>query len=126
MHEMALCRNVADIVLEEASRANAVRVSGIYLTIGYGRDIVEDLFETLLAWMLRDTIAAEAKLHLTRVPFTVQCDDCGHVFHVDVHDRSTWHCPRCSSTCYELNSGMEFYVNDIEIIGKTDLPDITA
>ena len=42
MHEMALCRNVADIVLEEASRANAVRVSGIYLTIGYGRDIVED------------------------------------------------------------------------------------
>ena len=71
MHEMALCRNVADIVLEEASRANAVRVSGIYLTIGYGRDIVEDLFETMLAWMLRDTIAAEAKLHLTRVPFTV-------------------------------------------------------
>lgn len=50
MHEMALCRNVADIVLEEASRANAVRVSGIYLTIGYGRDIVEDLFETMLAW----------------------------------------------------------------------------
>ena len=49
MHEMALCRNVADIVLEEASRANAVRVSGIYLTIGYGRDIVEDLFETMLA-----------------------------------------------------------------------------
>ena len=47
MHEMALCRNVADIVLEEASRANAVRVSGIYLTIGYGRDIVEDLFETM-------------------------------------------------------------------------------
>ena len=68
MHEMALCRNVADIVLEEASRANAVRVSGIYLTIGYGRDIVEDLFETMLAWMLRDTIAAEAKLHLTRRP----------------------------------------------------------
>lgn len=41
MHEMALCRNVVDMVLEEADKVGAQRVSGVYLTVGYSRDIVE-------------------------------------------------------------------------------------
>lgn len=118
MHEMALVRNVVDIVLDEAKAVDAAEVTGIYLTIGYSRDIVEDLFEDMLKWMCRDTVAAGAKLYLTRVPFTVKCFDCGRVFPLDVHDRDTWHCPHCRSKRYVLNSGMEFYVNDIEIVPR--------
>ena len=115
MHEMALCRNVVDIVLEEAEKAGAQKVTGVYLTIGYSRDIVEDIFEKLFTWMCRESLASEASIHITRVPFTVKCDECGLVYHINVHEQKTWPCPKCKAKKYRLNSGMEFYVNDIEI-----------
>lgn len=116
MHEMALCRNVVDIVLEEAEKARASKVVGVYLTVGYSRDIVEDLFEKMFTWMCRDAVAADAQLCLTRVPVTVQCKDCDLVYHIDVHDSDTWLCPRCGVKHYRLNSGMEFFINDIEVV----------
>ena len=73
MHEMAMVRSVVDIVLEEAEHAGATEVLGVYLTVGYSRDIVEDVFESMFAWMCRGTVAEGAVLHLTRVPFTVRC-----------------------------------------------------
>ena len=51
MHEMAMVRSVVDIVLEEAEHAGATEVLGVYLTVGYSRDIVEDVFESMFAWM---------------------------------------------------------------------------
>ena len=77
MHEMAMVRSVVDIVLEEAERVEATEVLGVYLTVGYSRDIVEDVFESMFAWMCRGTVAEGAVLHLTRVPFTVRCEECG-------------------------------------------------
>lgn len=118
MHEMALVRSVVDIVLEEARYANAEKVLGVYLTIGYSRDIIEDVFESMFAWMCRDTVAADASLYLTRVPFTVRCNECGRIFPVDVRAREQIACPNCGAQRYRLNSGMEFYVNDIEVLTK--------
>lgn len=115
MHEMALCRNVVDIVIEEAQHANASEVKAVHLTIGYSRDIVEDLFEGMFQWMCRDTIAANAELSISRIPLTVKCEDCGLIYHIDAHDSHTWSCPRCSARHYKLNSGMEFYVSNIEV-----------
>ena len=57
MHEMAMVRSVVDIVLEEAEHAGATEVLGVYLTVGYSRDIVEDVFESMFAWMCRGTVA---------------------------------------------------------------------
>ena len=108
MHEMAMVRSVVDIVLEEAEHAGATEV----------RDIVEDVFESMFAWMCRGTVAEGAVLHLTRVPFTVRCEECGRIFPVNTRCRDTPRCPQCGASHYRLHSGMEFYVNDIEV--KTD------
>lgn len=118
MHEMAMVRSVVDIVLEEAEHAGATEVLGVYLTVGYSRDIVEDVFESMFAWMCRGTVAEGAVLHLTRVPFTVRCEECGRIFPVNTRCRDTPRCPQCGASHYRLHSGMEFYVNDIEV--KTD------
>ncbi|WP_278980354.1 hydrogenase maturation nickel metallochaperone HypA, partial [Adlercreutzia equolifaciens] len=114
MHEMAMVRSVVDIVLEEAERVEATEVLGVYLTVGYSRDIVEDVFESMFAWMCRGTVAEGAVLHLTRVPFTVRCEECGRIFPVNTRCRDTPRCPQCDASHYRLHSGMEFYVNDIE------------
>lgn len=115
MHEMALTRDVVDIVLEEAKRANAAEVRTVYLTIGYVRDIVEDLFERCFAYMARGTVAEHAELVIARVPLTVRCKECGRVYHIDVHDSETWTCAGCGARSYQLETGMEFFVNGIDV-----------
>jgi len=115
MHEMALTRNVVDIVIKEAEAAGATKVRTVNLTIGYVRDIVEDLFERCFAYMARGTVAEHAELIITRVPLTVRCKTCDYVYHINVRDESTWVCPICGKKDYILNSGMEFFVNDIGI-----------
>ena len=116
MHEMALTRNVVDMVLREAEAAGATEVRTVSLTIGYVRDIVEDLFERCFTYMARGTVAEHAQLVITRVPFTVRCNKCGHVYHINVRDENTWECSLCGERDYKLNSGMEFFVNDIAIV----------
>lgn len=117
MHELALTRNVVNMVVKEAEAAGATEVRTVYLTIGYVRDIVEDLFERCFAYMARGTVAEHAELVITRVPVTVRCNQCDQVYHIDVRDESTWGCPVCGEKDYKLNTGREFYVDDIEIVG---------
>lgn len=117
MHEMALTRNVVDIVVQYAEEAGATEVRAVHLTIGHVRDIVEDLFEGCFAFMARGTVAEHADLVITRVPLTVRCNKCDRVYHINVRDTNTWVCPVCKEKDYRLNTGMEFFVNDIEIIG---------
>lgn len=122
MHEMALCRDVVDIVIDEAQAAGATKVKAVYLTIGYVRDIVEDIFEDMFAWMSKGTVAEGAEIVLARVPLTVKCKQCGRVYHIDVHDSETWPCS-CGARDYVLETGMEFYVNGIDIERDEELTD---
>ncbi len=122
MHEMALCRDVVDIVIDEANTACATKVKTVYLTIGYVRDIVEDIFEDMFAWMAKGTVAEGAEIVLARVPLTVKCRQCGRVYHIDVHDRESSPCT-CGACDYRLETGMEFYVNGIDIERDEELTD---
>ena len=47
MHEMSLVRSVVSIVTEEAEAAGAAKVTKVHIVLAEGRDIVEDLFESL-------------------------------------------------------------------------------
>ncbi len=115
MHEMALCRDVLDIVVEEATKVHATDVRNVYVTVGEVRDIIDDIFVDMFHWLARDTIAKNAKVVLTRVPLTVECKDCGNVYHLNVRDESTWPCPKCGKRNYTMKSGMEFYISNIEV-----------
>ena len=120
MHEMALTRTVVDMVVQEAEAVGASEVRAVHMTIGYVRDIVEDLFEGCFTHMARGTIAENAELVITRVALTVRCKKCNQVYYIDVHDVKTWECVSCGKRDYTLNSGMEFFINDIEIIGAKE------
>lgn len=121
MHEMALTRDVVDLVIQEAEAAAAVEVRAVYLSIGYVRDIVEDIFERCFAYMARGTVAENAELVITRVPFTVRCNACGQIFHIKIRDSHTWQCVACGKKDYQLNSGMEFTIDNIEIVSGDEL-----
>lgn len=119
MHEMALVRNVVDVVLDHADTVGASEVKEVYLTIGYGRDIVEEYMGSMFSFLARDTIAEHAELIIQRVPYTVKCNQCDLIFHINVFDDTTWVCPQCGAVRdYKLNSGTEFSVDNIKVVGN--------
>jgi hydrogenase nickel incorporation protein HypA/HybF len=125
MHEMALMRDVVDVVVEQAEKVHAKGVRRVYLTIGDGRDVVMDLVDGLFEFLTRGTVAHGAELVIDCVPYTVRCNQCGAVFHIDVFRSETWVCPNChAERDYTLNSGMEFCIDRIEVIGS-DAPRAT-
>lgn len=116
MHEMALMRTVVDTVLDYASEVDAVEVKTVYLTIGLNRDVVEAYMDSMFAFLARGTIAEHAGLVVRRTPYTVACNQCDRIFHIDVYDATTW-VPRCKAERdYKLHSGMEFAINNIEVV----------
>lgn len=118
MHEMALVRNVVDIVVEKAEASNVREVRAVHIVIGEGRDVVEEYFEGLFRYLARGTVAQRAEVILYRMPYMVRCNQCGFVFHVDVFDQESWSCPACEAYQeYKLVSGLEFYVSRIEVVG---------
>lgn len=152
MHEMAITREVVDIVVKEAEAVGALQVSAVHLTIGYMRDIVEEYIDGLFAHLARGTVAEHAELVIVRVPFTVRCNRCGQVYHFNpysnhthpagsnnssdstacpvCHEKDCEHsslthptdskeCPACHEKDYRLNTGREFYINAIEVVGAT-------
>lgn len=122
MHEMALVHGVVDGVLEHAERIGASEVKAVHLTIGEGRDVVEDFMQGLFSFLARDTPAEHAKLVVRRVPYTVRCNRCGCAFPLNVRDSSTWTCPQCNAARdYRLNSGMEFVIDRIQVVGDIQL-----
>jgi hydrogenase nickel incorporation protein HypA/HybF len=123
MHEMALVRDVVDIVVDKAQEVGASKVCEVYLTIGYMRDVVEDIMDGLFRYLARGTVAEDADLIISRVPITVCCNQCGGIFNINIYKRETWKCPFCGAVHdYELRSGREFYVNHIEIEMPEDNP----
>lgn len=114
MHEMGVTRSLVDQVVAEAERVGAESVRTVFLRIGFGRDIVDEILDGCFKWMARGTVLEGCELVVERVPFTVRCNRCGLVYPLDVHCEETWDCPCCHTRDYRLNSGMEFQIAGIE------------
>jgi hydrogenase nickel incorporation protein HypA/HybF len=123
MHEMSLVRNILDIVKEEAEAAGAEKVTAIHLVVGEGRDIVEDLVQSLFQFLARGSVAENAKVILQHVPYMVRCNQCQTEFHLEIMRPEKWVCPNCHAyKDYKLVSGQEFYISRIEAKRKNACP----
>ena len=122
MHEMALMRNVVDMVLATCEGKDVGSVRKVYLTIGEMRDVIDEYVPSLFQYLARGTVAENAEVVIEHVPMMVRCqgpDDarpCGEIFHIDTHDPKTWECPRCHAyQRYRLFCGDEFRISKIEV-----------
>ena len=100
-----------------ALRGHAKRVVEVRLKLGEVHDVVPEILAGAFEWMARGTVVEGAKLVIERVPFTVQCEACGHIFRLDALDEATWHCPECASRRYHMHTGREFLIDAIEVQG---------
>lgn len=115
MHELGYTRSILDSVCLAAENAGAHQVKSVHLTIGEMRDIVDDLFCGCFSYLAKSTIAENSELIINHVPLTVRCKACNGIYPADFYSGEHVTCPSCHTDKYSVNTGMEFYVDHIEV-----------
>ncbi len=112
MHELAVTENILKIALEHAARAQAKRISAVYLVIGQMSSIVDDSVQFYWDLISAGTPAEGAQLHFRRLPIQMRCLTCEETFQPTGEDFA---CPRCGGQQVRVVSGDEFYLESIEV-----------
>jgi hydrogenase nickel incorporation protein HypA/HybF len=112
MHELSVTESVLEIACKHAQKAQATRVTDIYLVIGRLSSIVDDSIQFYWDIISKDTLCEEAELHFKRIPAKLLCLDCKHEYHLA---GELVPCPNCNSPRIRVLSGDEFHLESIEI-----------
>ncbi|HRX85342.1 MAG TPA: hydrogenase maturation nickel metallochaperone HypA [Phycisphaerae bacterium] len=118
MHEFSLATALCEIVVEEATRYDAVRVQSVRCRVGVMRQVVPELMQTAFAACSVGTLAAGAALELEVEPVALHCAACGADAALDEIART---CPACGSDAVTLTGGDALIVAALEI--DQEVPD---
>lgn len=119
MHELSVTESVLNIALSHATRANAKRVTDIYLVIGRLSSIVDDSVQFYWDFVSENSICEGSTLHFERRPAVLNCLDCGCEFTIE---SELTLCPSCAGARTRIVSGEEFYLDSIEIEKDVENP----
>jgi hydrogenase nickel incorporation protein HypA/HybF len=112
MHELAVTESILKIAVEYANRAEAKRVTDLYVTIGQLASFVDDSVQFYWDIISQGTLCEGAQLHFERIPARLVCQDCGTTY--TLGDQLTL-CPQCQSSRVRVVSGEEFRLESIEV-----------
>jgi hydrogenase nickel incorporation protein HypA/HybF len=114
VHELPITEDILKIALTHGEKNGAKRIVRVNLVIGELTDLLDEWIQRYFEYLAKDTIAAEAKLVIERVPITVMCAHCEKPFVVDKKTLD-FNCPVCGQKGTDLIKGREFTVKSIEI-----------
>jgi len=112
MHELSVTESVLEIACKHAEKAQAKKVTDIFLVIGRLSSIVDDSVQFYWNLISKDTLCENANLHFERIPATLVCTECGHEY---ILESDLMPCPNCGSARVKILSGDEFNLDSIEI-----------
>lgn len=112
MHEYAVTKGLINIVLEEAHKANAEKVTEIHLVIGDLSTIIDDSVQMYFDIISQGTIAEGARLFFKRIAAEFQCKSCRHKYQ---KPKLGFDCPACGGLGVPTGVGKEFYIESIEV-----------
>ncbi|MBO5247037.1 MAG: hydrogenase maturation nickel metallochaperone HypA [Eubacterium sp.] len=114
MHELSVTTNILNLALEKLKEQELTQIHSISLKIGvmqgYEKQWMQHFFERLS----KGTPAEGARLEVEIVPITFRCRDCGCEFAFDAHGTDDCSCPGCHGISYEMISGKEFSIEQME------------
>ena len=117
MHEMAMVKNIQNIVEKHAETNNVKKV--VTITIGAGElsGFVETLVQRCFGYLSRGTITEGAKIKLEIDPIVLGCEKCGENFKPQDSKINEATCPQCGATKnLKLVSGRDVYVKHMEVL----------
>jgi len=112
MHELSVTESVLEIACEHAQKAQAEKVTDIFLVIGRLSSIVDDSIAFYWNVISKGTLCEDAKLHFKRIPAELVCLECNT--HYTLDDELV-PCPECGSARVRVIAGDEFNLESIEI-----------
>lgn len=112
MHELTITESLLEIALRHAKKANANRISDLYLVIGDLSSVVDESVQFYWDIVAKDTPAEGATLHFERKATEIECLDCGNVYRPTDNNLA---CQNCQSIRIKILSGEEFFLEAINI-----------
>ena len=110
MHELSLAEGILQIVEDAAAQQGFKRVTEVRLEIGALSGVEVEALSFCLDMVLKDSIAAGARVELEKVPGTGFCLECGETVPVNaLYDA----CPKCGSYQVQATGGTEMRDKDL-------------
>ena len=109
MHELSLCKAIADTATRHGAGRTIDRVS---LRIGHLRQVVPRTLESSWTIVTRGSSLEGAELFVDYVPVTLTCRDC---LEETVLEDPVLRCGSCNSSAIDLVSGDEFMIETIDV-----------
>jgi hydrogenase nickel incorporation protein HypA/HybF len=112
MHEVAIAREILDVVEKTARENNAEKVTLVKLRIGSFTSIVQDALDFALEALKPETLAREALFEVESVALCARCPGCGQ----DYPNMEDFHfiCLECGGNL-EIVAGRELEIVAIEV-----------
>ena len=112
MHELSIVASLFEILEEKAKEEKAKKILSVKLKVGALSGVVPEFLETAFDIYKKDTIAAESKLEIEKVPLKIRCQRCGAEI---VKDDFVFICEKCDSMELKTLSGTELLLEKIEM-----------
>lgn len=115
MHELAVTKSILKLVLNQVELHDGKEVVKIHLVIGEMRNLEEEWLQRYFDYIAKGTPAAGAVIQVTKKPVRFACKACGNTFGANLHADQKLVCSHCGSFEYDLASGRELLVEQVEI-----------
>ena len=112
MHELSIVASLFEILEEKAKEKKAKKILSVKLKVGALSGVVPEFLETAFDIYKKDTIAAESKLKMEKVPLKIRCQRCGTEI---VKDDYVFICAKCNSRELKTLAGTELLLEKIEM-----------
>jgi hydrogenase nickel incorporation protein HypA/HybF len=114
MHEASLALSILDIVQTKCQEQGCSSVDSITVRIGKAAGVMPDSLAFAFNAAKDNTVAKNAQLLIESVSVGGVCNTCKKDFTID-NAQYVFACPLCGSTSFEITSGREMDIVDMEI-----------
>lgn len=109
MHELSICRSIADIVTRYAEDH---QVREVHLQVGQLRQIVPGTLVHCWSIVSAQTRLAGSTLHIESIPAAIRCRTCDHR---ETITGPVLRCERCGAQEVSIVAGEEFLITSLEV-----------
>lgn len=109
MHELSICRSIADIV---GRHAEGRSVRTVHLQVGQLRQIVPDTLVYCWSLINEETPLASTELAVEHIPAAIRCRTCDHD---QVITEAILVCGACGGHEVTIVSGEEFLITSLDL-----------
>lgn len=115
MHELSLCRAIADVVRPHAAGR---RVEVVRVRVGALRQVIPETLSFCWTLVRDQQQMPDAELELEVVAAEVSCRCCGEVSQIE--SRFSVRCPKCETGEVSVVRGEEFLVTSVDVTDREE------